>query len=192
MSGAAAPLIGRETRAFPMEVRATVGASGRRRLEGYISLFNVRADIDGETEVIRRGAFAGSLASNRDILALVDHDASRLLGRTRSGSLRLAEDSVGLAFDLDVPDTTLGRDVLTMAERNDLGGASFGFTVAPGGERREAGVRVLTGVTLYEVSVIHAFPAYAGTSVNARALRQTAPPDLTRLAFARLALEALR
>jgi uncharacterized protein len=53
-----------------------------------------------------------------------------VLARTRSGTLRLAEDSKGLAFDLDVPNTSFGRDVLELAERGDIGGASFAFTVA--------------------------------------------------------------
>ena len=47
-----------------------------------------------------------SLESSSDVLALVDHDPSRVLARTRSGNLRLAEDKRGLAFDLDVPDTS--------------------------------------------------------------------------------------
>ena len=150
-----------------MERRAVheVRADGRR-LVGYAARFDTEARIGDFTEVIRAGAFSGSLSS--DVLALVDHDPSRLLARTRTGTLRLQEDRQGLAFELDVPDTTLGRDVLAMAERGDLGGMSFGFRVAKGGEHWSGRQRELRQVELLEVSVVHAWPAYDGTEVSAR------------------------
>ena len=149
-----------------VEVRAVAG----RRLEGYAATFGTPAPIGRFVEVVRAGAFRASLTTpGRDVLALVDHDPGRLLARTSSGTLRLHEDARGLAFALDVPDTTLGRDVLALAERRDLGGMSFGFRVVeeawPAADRRE-----LRAVELVEVSVVHAFPAYAATTVQARAL----------------------
>lgn len=155
-----------------LELRA--GASVRsagRRLEGYAATFGTPAQIGASRETIRAGAFRASLARpGADVLALVDHDPSRLLARTSSGTLRLAEDGQGLAFSLDVPDTQLGRDVLALAERGDLGGMSFGFRVAPGGDHwPDANTRELRAVELAEVSVVHAWPAYGQTSVSARA-----------------------
>lgn len=98
---AAAPL---ERRAFT-EVR-TAG----RRIEGYAATFNTEADLGGFRERIAPGAFRSALAG--DVLAMLDHDPGKVLGRTRSGTLRLSEDSKGLAFSLDLPDTQAGRDVL--------------------------------------------------------------------------------
>lgn len=145
-----------------------------RRLEGYAALFGTEARIGGElVETIAPGAFTSTLATRTDILALVDHDPARVLARTRSGTLRLSQDSRGLAFDLDVPDTQAGRDVLALAERGDLGGMSFGFNATDDnvtGNRRE-----LRSVELYEISVVAAFPAYADTVVNARAKPNLSP-----------------
>ena len=172
-----------ERRSAPIEVRAR-----GRRLEGFAALFGVRASVGGIDEEIRSGAFTGALASGRDVLALVDHDPARLLARTRSGTLRLSQDSTGLAFDLDVPDTTEGRDVLALAERGDLGGMSFGFAVPPGGETRNNGVRILEALTLFEISVVKAWPAYDGTIVTARSANDN---RLLRLTHARRYLEAL-
>jgi hypothetical protein len=157
---------GVEMRAAPIELRAA-----GRKLVGYAATFGTPAQIGGFTESIRAGAFRDSLASNPDILALVDHDPARLLGRTKSGTLRLAEDARGLAFEIDVPDTQLGHDVLAMAARGDVGGMSFGFRVAPGGDHWNAAgdQRELRNVGLVEVSVVHAFPAYSQTTVSARA-----------------------
>ena len=158
-----------EHRASPSEIRA----SGRR-LDGYAAVFGVEARIgDTLTESIAPGAFAGTLRAGNDVLALVDHDPSRVLARTRSGTLRLSEDSRGLAFDLDVPDTQAGRDVLALAARGDIGGMSFGFTAMD--EHRDGNHRELRAVDLREISVVLAFPAYDGTSVDARSLRADAP-----------------
>lgn len=145
-------------------------APGQRKLAGYAAVFGQETRISDFTEVIRPGAFTASL-KGRDILALVDHDPSRLLARTKSGTLRLEEDSRGLRFELDVPDTTEGRDLLALAERGDLGGMSFGFTVDRSGERWNGKKRELRAVTLHEISVVHAWPAYHSTSVEPRARR---------------------
>ena len=155
-----------ERRALAGELRAD-GAG--RKLHGYAAVFNADTRIGGTfTERIAPGAFRGSLGSGADVLALADHDPARLLARTRSGTLRLVEDARGLAFDLDVPDTQLGHDMLTLAARGDLGGASIGFRVErdhwAATDRRE-----LRAVELVEISLVHAFPAYPQTSVQARA-----------------------
>ncbi len=171
-----------ERRSAQLEVRAK-----GRRLEGYAALFGHEARIGTFTETIRAGAFSGSL--NRDVLALVDHDPSRVLARTKSGTLRLGEDSRGLAFDLDIPETSHGRDVLALAERGDLGGMSFGFTVPEGGDHWEGERRELRNVTLHEISVVLAWPAYDGTVVHARSALTALG---ARLALARRYLELLR
>lgn len=162
-----------ERRAFSLELRAA--GSNPRRLEGYAASFGVDTKINDFVETIRAGAFAASLVSGRDIIGLVDHDPSRVLGRTRSGTLRLAEDTRGLHFEIDTPDTSLARDVLTLAERGDLGGASFGFKAKDehwNGNRRE-----LRAIELHEISIVSAWPAYESTIVEARARRRDGAPD---------------
>jgi HK97 family phage prohead protease len=178
-----APTKGVERRAITAEVRAK-----GRRLEGYAATFGAEARIGSFTETIAPGAFAASLSERADILALLDHDPGKVLARTRSGTLRLAEDSRGLAFDLDVPATTVGSDVLALAERGDIGGASFAFTVKS--EKWDGERRVLESVDLHEVSVVSAWPAYEGTIVQARA-RSTDIKIAPRLAVARRYLESL-
>lgn len=151
-----------------MRAAAEVRATGRQ-LVGYAAKFNVKADLGSFTETIQPGAFRVSLATpGADVLALVDHDPARLLARTKSGTLRLVEDGVGLAFALDVPDTQLGRDTLALAQRGDLGGCSFGFRVVQEGwATRDQ--RTLIEVSLVEISIVQAWPAYDQTTVSARA-----------------------
>ncbi|MDP2376096.1 HK97 family phage prohead protease [Reyranella sp.] len=161
-----------ERRAAAAEIRAA-----GRKLEGYAATFGTEARIGSYLESIAAGAFAASLADGGDKLALVDHDPGKLLARTRSGTLRLAEDSRGLAFDLDVPDTQLGRDMLELARRSDLGGMSFAFKVRPDGERWTGQRRELRAVDLAEVSVILSWPAYPDTKVAARNRPRDEAPD---------------
>lgn len=148
---------------FITEIRAE-----GRRLEGYAAKFNHEARIADFTEIILPGAFTESLIGSRDVVALVDHDSTKLLARTKTGTLELREDAQGLVFGLTVPDTQAGRDVLALAERGDLGGMSFGFTVSKNGEQWSGRRRKLRAVDLHEISVVSAWPAYEGTSVNAR------------------------
>ncbi|MDZ4760070.1 MAG: HK97 family phage prohead protease [Alphaproteobacteria bacterium] len=142
---------------------AEVRAAGRR-LEGYAALFASEARIGDFVEVIAPGAFRASLAG--DVLALQDHAFDKVLGRTQSGTLRLSEDAKGLAFSLDLPDTTPGRDVLTLAERGDLGGMSFGFQLPDGGDTWQGNRRTLRAVNLMEISVVSAWPAYPDTAAE--------------------------
>lgn len=170
-----------------MEKRFSVEIRTRgRRLEGYAATFGTEARISDFREVIRPGAFRASLAG--DVLALADHDPTKVLARTRSGTLRLSEDSRGLAFSLDIPDTTAGQDVLALADRGDLGGMSFGFSVPDGGQRWTDDLRELVQVNLHEISVVSSWPAYPDTTVTARAARLAAP---VRLSLARRYLETI-
>ena len=170
-----------ERRALSLELRAA--GNNPRRLQGYCAVFGVDTKIGDFVETIRAGAFAQSLASGRDVLGLADHDPSRVLGRTRSGTLRLAEDARGLHFEIDMPDTMLARDMLELAERGDLGGASFGFRAIDEkwiGDRRE-----IRAVELHEISIVSAWAAYDSTVVEARARRGDAPDAGLRLALGR-------
>ncbi|WP_306302841.1 HK97 family phage prohead protease [Aureimonas sp. D3] len=74
--------------------------SGRgRQLEGYAASFGIEARIGKRvSQTIRAGAFAASLRSGRDMLALIDHDPGRVPGRTRSGRLGLSGDARGRTF----------------------------------------------------------------------------------------------
>ena len=155
-----------------IEKRATAGVTANgRKLTGYIAKFDSPTNIGDFTEVIRRGAFTASLASGADILALADHDTSRVLGRTRSGTLALSEDDTGLAFSLELPDTQAGRDLAALAQRGDLGGCSFAFNVPKGGDHWTGNTRELRNVTLDEVSIVQSRPAYGATEVHLRSLQ---------------------
>lgn len=149
-------------------------ADGGRRLVGYGAVF-YRADDPGTeyrlyrgvVERIAPGAFKTAIASG-DARALFNHNPTALLGRLSKGTLRLSEDRRGLRYEIDVPDTSAGRDVLELVERGDVDGSSFGFNVIA--ERWTAAddleVRTLLEVELIDVGPV-TFPAYSSTSAEA-------------------------
>lgn len=141
-------------------------------LTGYAATFNAwSADLGGFVERIRPGAFTRSLSGQQPIRALYEHDNQKLLGNTRSGTLKLTEDARGLAFELSLPATSYAQDLRSLVERGDIAGCSFGFTVkaddwATNDGRTE---RDLIEVELREITIT-ADPAYRDTSVALRSL----------------------
>lgn len=155
-----------EKRFRPIERRD----DGGKRIGGHAAVFNSPTDIGGYfREIIAPGAFASSI--NGDVRALVDHDSGRVIGRTKAGTLRLAEDGTGLAVEIDLPDTMDGRDTATLIERGDITGMSFGFVVKKElwDESGDTPTRTILDLDLIEVSVV-AFPAYDETSIAMRSL----------------------
>lgn len=150
---------------FTFISRAEVTDTGA--LRGYAAVFDqptTRQNQYAGAESIARGAFAGVLKD--DVVATVNHDMSQILGRTASGTLRLDQDDHGLAFEVDLPDTQLGRDVRELVKRGDLRGMSFTAQVGDV-ERAKDGVIHRQFKRLVDVSVVTA-PAYEGTEVIAR------------------------
>jgi HK97 family phage prohead protease len=133
-------------------------------------VFNSEADIGGFfREKIAPGAFSEAIKT--DVRALVDHDSGRVIGRSTAGTLRMSEDATGLAVEIDLPDTSDGRDLAILIERGDVSGMSFGFRVTKEewDETSEPPLRTIKAVELAEVSVV-AFPAYDDTSIAMRSL----------------------
>ena len=138
-------------------------------VSGHASVFNSPTDIAGAfTEQIAPGAFSKTLSENGDIRCLFNHNWDSILGRTKSGTLTLEEDEQGLAFTVDLPDTTVGRDLVVSMERGDIDKCSFGFipTVDEWDySNADHPVRTIEEVELYEVSIV-TIPAYDDTDAQ--------------------------
>ena len=115
------------------KLRAIETEDGKKFIEGYASLFNVQSRTiseNGKTfrEVIRSGAFDEILSSeNLNVVANVDHDMQKMLGRNVSGTLTLTIDNRGLKYGIEIPDTQLGRDIYIQVERGDYYESSFAY-----------------------------------------------------------------
>lgn len=146
---------------------------GKRTITGYAVKWEMKSVTMGYfkrfKEQFKRGAFTESL-TNDDQLALWSHDTSKVLGRTKNGTLRLFEDEIGLRFELDLPSSTLGKDAYETIKRGDVDGVSFGFQM----QKQEWDENDVDNITrsilkakLLEISPV-AFPAYPDSQVSAR------------------------
>ena len=180
-----------ETRNFEAEFELRAEGDGMTFV-GYAAKFNSPSeDLGGFVETIEPGAFRRSLRSRNDVKLLVNHDTGRVLASSRSGTLRLQEDEVGLRVEASLPNTSDGRDMAELLKRGDLNKMSFGFAVQKDAWNNEMTERTLKSVRLFEVSIV-AFPAYNATEAMVRSLDKAATRanvDADELADAVLKLE---
>lgn len=140
-------------------------------IEGYFAVFNSNYNIaDGLSESIEPGAFTDTISG--DIRALINHDTSLVLGRTKANTLALKQDARGLWGQIAInPDDSDAMNLYARVKRGDVDQCSFGFDILD--EETifsEDGASIhwkIKKVRLYEVSVC-TFPAYEETSVKAR------------------------
>lgn len=175
-----------ETRSATELVEVRSGDNGTIVAEGYAAKFNTLSqNLGGFVERIAPGTFKKTL-QEADVRALFNHDPNKLLGRNRSGTLRMEEDETGLRYEIDLPDTQLGREVATLLERGDISGSSFGFrTISDEWGESESGfpVRTLTQVALRDVGPV-VYPAYVDTESAIRSLAEARSLEFDVLAEA--------
>lgn len=138
------------------------------RVTGYAAVFDkLSEDLGGFRERMAPFAFDG-ITNGADIRMFWNHDSAMPIGRTRSGTARIAPDTQGLHFEVDLPDTTYARDLWEAIERGDVSGASIGFYIGDESwSNDEAGnpVRTITRVSqLVEASIV-SIPAYPDTAI---------------------------
>lgn len=80
-------------------------------------------------EVFVPGAFARTINA-QDVQSHNEHDGP-YLARSGAGTLRLTDSRSELAYEIDLPDTSAGRDAAVLLERGDIKGSSIGFRAIP-------------------------------------------------------------
>ena len=175
------------------------GEAKQRTLVGHASVFNTPADILYWREKVEPGAFLNSIKSD-DIRALFNHDPNFVLGRNKSGTLKLSEDEKGLAVEITPPDTQFGKDMIRLIERGDVSQMSIGFRVVKdewkkASDDKELDERTIKEAKLRDVSPV-TFPAFETTDVSLRSYqewkKETDRKDRDALKFWRYKLELER
>lgn len=168
-----------------LQVRAADEEGGTRPgFTGHAAVFNSRTAIGnpltwGFYEEIAPGAFTKTI-SEGDARMLVDHDTRLVVSRVSAGSLRLAQDQVGLAVDADLDDRlSYVSDLVVNLDNRNITGMSFGFrvvkddwdtiTVETSEGDLQAELRTIREVQLFEVSAV-TFPAYEDTTAALRSV----------------------
>ena len=138
-------------------------------VEGYAAVFDEETVIGNQwREQIARGAFRDAIGRD-DVVFLINH-AGLPLARTRSGTLELSEDEVGLRIraQLDPTDPDV-RSIIPKMKRGDLDKMSFAFipTRQSWSDEDQMPRRTIEEAELHDVSVVTT-PAYSGTEIGIR------------------------
>lgn len=164
-----------EVRFYASELQIEKRDDGQqsRVVSGYASVFNSWSVVlyGCFREKVDPKAFDGCSFDN--CIASYQHDNSKLLGRFSSETLRLSVDEKGLRFELDVPETTLGNDLLVWISRGDITSMSFGFIVnedkwlwSNEAEGRKYDERTILKISeLYDISFV-VYPAYEESLID--------------------------
>lgn len=139
-------------------------------ISGYFIVFNSETELyEGCFEEIAPESFDNVDLS--DVRALIDHETSKVLGRTKAGTLTLSVDAKGVYGEIKVNENdTEAMNLYSRVQRGDVDQCSFGFNILDEAmETRDDGSYKFTikAIELFEVSVV-TFPAYADTAVEAR------------------------
>jgi HK97 family phage prohead protease len=175
----------RTGKAERVELRASADG-GLGVLVGYALKFNTLSrNLGGFVETIAPGAVDKSLADSVRVMARTNHDNNWLLGTSDAGTLRLAVDGTGLLYEIDIPDTSAGRDTRALAERGDLRYSSFAFHTPPNGDEWSLTpegfpLRTLNALQLVDVAPVND-PAYLDTSTGLRSLAAVTGLDVAAL-----------
>lgn len=156
---------------------------GEIYVEGYFARFDDVYDMGwGVTETIDRHAFDKTIGD--DVRVLVNHDTTKVLGRTAAGTASLRADDTGLWASCRInPEDTDAMNEVARMRRGDVTGASFGFEIRDIEREYDQSKgtihRILRDVKLFEVSVC-TFPAYQKTAVGVRAENGSAASEENR------------
>lgn len=180
---------GIESRALPIRVsNMRAEARGDKKIiTGYAAVFYREGDtatqyelFPGLVERIFPGAFDAAIRED-DVRGLANHMVESLLGRRKPGdaasTMRLSVDATGLIYEIDVPDTEIGRSVYESIRRGDMDGSSFSFAtdVSWGAKRGDVTWREVDGTTIRQIHSLElfdvgpvTFPAYKGATAGVR------------------------
>lgn len=176
------------TLTMPIELRSSEESEDTRYIVGYALRFNSESEnLGGFIETIEPTALDG--ADMSDVRALFNHDASMVLGRSKSGTLKLEVDELGLRYTIEPPDTSFARDLMHSMQRGDIDQSSFGFSLnySDGDEweydeKRDVYLRTIKKFnTISDVSIV-TYPAYTATeSIVAQRSLESHKNDLARM-----------
>lgn len=143
--------------------------------EGYAAKFNSRTELwPNVFEEIAVGAFDDVL--NDDVRALFNHDQNWILGRTKSGTMQITVDAIGVKYRIKYnPNDPDHVRAMEKVRREDVTQSSFAFDIKDETWSKLDGDKRLRTITKlerwYDVAPV-TYPAYQDTTVAARSLEQ--------------------
>ena len=147
-----------------------------RHISGKAISFDTQSNYIGFIEILHKGCITQELIDNSDIVFLYNHDYNQVLARANKGkgtlNINLQDD--GVYFDFEVPETTVGNDVLENIRLGNITQCSFRFRYAEEpGSYRDQKIGDTWYRNVYKVGELLDFslvtdPAYDDTYVDVR------------------------
>jgi len=138
----------KQTRSLQTELKTRVEPDAQDMyIEGYFAVFGRETELwPGAYEEIAPGAFDNTLSN--DIRALINHDTTLVLGRTKAGTLELKTDSYGLWGRVKInPKDSDAVNLYERVKRVDVDQCSFGFNITSEETDRRDDVTVKLTIT---------------------------------------------
>ena len=160
-----------------VEIRCELRSENEgRHISGKAISFDTQSNDIGFIEILHRGCISQELIDSSNIVFLYNHDYNQVIARANKGkgtlNIDLRDD--GVYFDLEVPNTTMGNDLLENIRLGNITQCSFGFNYAnEEGAYKDEKIgdvwyrNVYKIGELYDLSAV-TYPAYDDTYVNAR------------------------
>lgn len=160
-----------------VEIRCELRSeNGGRHISGKAISFDTQSNDIGFIEILHRGCISQELIDSSNIVFLYNHDYNQVIARANKGkgtlNIDLRDD--GVYFDLEVPNTTMGNDLLENIRLGNITQCSFGFNYAnEEGAYKDEKIGDVWYRNVYKIGELFdlsavTYPAYDDTYVNAR------------------------
>lgn len=160
-----------------VEIRCELRSENEgRHISGKAISFDTESNDIGFIEILHRGCITQELIDSSNIVFLYNHDYNQVIARANKGkgtlNIDLRDD--GVYFDLDVPQTTMGNDLLENIRLGNITQCSFGFRYAnEEGAYKDEKINDVWYRNVYKIGELFdlsavTYPAYDDTYVNAR------------------------
>ena len=182
-----AGIAGRNTRGDIVEVRASIievrqTGDNTFHVQGYAATWDTWYDVAGGppygwSESVARGAVSKSIAERDDVRFLLNHDGIPL-ARTKSGTMAVTSDDIGLFVDAPSLDVSNPRaaELRSALERGDVDEMSWAFQVTRQEWNADFTERRILEARMFDVSAV-SFPANPATIIG---LRSEEEPTITK------------
>lgn len=160
-----------------VEIRCELRSENEgRHISGKAISFDTESNDIGFIEILHRGCITQELIDSSNIVFLYNHDYNQVIARANKGKGTLNIDlrHDGVYFDLDVPQTTMGNDLLENIRLGNITQCSFGFRYAnEEGAYKDEKINDVWYRNVYKIGELFdlsavTYPAYDDTYVNAR------------------------
>ena len=160
-----------------VEIRCELRSENEgRHISGKAISFDTESNDIGFIEILHRGCISQELIDSSNIVFLYNHDYNQVIARANKGkgtlNIDLRDD--GVYFDLEVPNTTMGNDLLENIRLGNITQCSFGFRYAnEEGAYKDEKIGDVWYRNVYKIGELFdlsavTYPAYDDTYVNAR------------------------